>query len=76
MGLQFALSFFISFFFLPSHSPRGVGGGAKGRLAEVTLRAAERLRVESRDAFVCGLFAVDPYQGKPWVEQRLWAPGF
>lgn len=40
MGLQFALSFFISFFFLPSHSPRGVGG--EGRLAEVTLRAAER----------------------------------
>lgn len=27
MGLQFALSFFISFFFLPSHSPRGVAGG-------------------------------------------------
>lgn len=41
MGLQFALSFFISFFFLPSHSPRGVAGGG-GRLAEVTLRAAER----------------------------------
>lgn len=59
MGLQLALSFF----FLsstPQVIPPPPGGGVRGRrvrgLAEVTPRAAERLEVESQDAFVCCLF--------------------
>lgn len=58
MGLQLALSFF----FLSS-TPQVIPpprGGVRGRrvrgLAEVTPRAAERLEVESQDAFVCCLF--------------------
>lgn len=51
--------FLLPFFYLLSHPPPR-GGGARGRrvwgLAEVTPRAAERQGVESRDAFVCGLF--------------------
>lgn len=52
--------FLLPFFYPPSHSPPPPGGGVRGRrvrgLAEVTPRAAERLEVESQDAFVCCLF--------------------